>query len=141
MISYIKKYIRKCVADELPPTSFYRELKIAVQAQAGRIKILEEQQEIMHNFLVEINKYLVTFTDNHKKGNEMGYESMKPKPKAKKPMNEGSTSGKPIKRKDMPIVDKLTAGKKEPIVERTRSKTKQTEDIKYKAKMRKDKNY
>lgn len=28
------------------------------QSLSGRIKILEEQQEIMHNFLVEINKYL-----------------------------------------------------------------------------------
>lgn len=28
------------------------------QSLTGRIKILEEQQDIMHNFLVEINKYL-----------------------------------------------------------------------------------
>lgn len=69
----------------------------------------------------------------------MGYESMKPKPKAKKPMKEATTSGKPIKRKDMPVVDPLTAGKREAVVERTRKKTKQTEDGKYKAKMRKDK--
>lgn len=70
----------------------------------------------------------------------MAYESMKPKPKAKKPMKEGATSGKPINRKDMPIVDPLTAGKREAVVERTRKKTKQTEDVKYKAKMRKDRN-
>ncbi len=70
----------------------------------------------------------------------MGYESVKPKPKAKKPMKEGSTSGKPIKRKDMPIVDPLTVGKREAVEERTRKKTKQTEDAKYKVKMKKDKN-
>ena len=70
----------------------------------------------------------------------MAYESMKPKPKAKKPMKEGSTSGKPIKRKDMPIVDPLTAGKREAVEERKRGKTKQTEDVKYKKKMQKDKN-
>lgn len=29
------------------------------QSLSGRIKILEEQHDIMHNFLVEINKYLV----------------------------------------------------------------------------------
>jgi hypothetical protein len=40
----------------------------------------------------------------------------------------------------MPIVDPLTSGKREAVVERTRKKTKQTEDVKYKAKMRKDKN-
>jgi hypothetical protein len=70
----------------------------------------------------------------------MGYESIKPKPKAKKPMKEGTTSGKPIKRKDMPIVDPLTVGKREAVEERKRGKTKQTEDMKYKTKMRKDKN-
>ena len=32
---------------------------------SGRIKLLEEQQEIMHNFLVEINNYLVKYTENH----------------------------------------------------------------------------
>ena len=29
------------------------------QSISGRIKILEEQHNIIHNFLVEINKYLV----------------------------------------------------------------------------------
>lgn len=33
------------------------------QSLSGRIKILEEQQEIMHNFLVEINKYLVKLSE------------------------------------------------------------------------------
>jgi hypothetical protein len=33
----------------------------------GHIHILEEQQEIMHNFLVEINKYLVNLVDKEKK--------------------------------------------------------------------------
>ena len=37
------------------------------QSLLGRIRILEEQQEIMHNFLVEINKYLVKITDTHEK--------------------------------------------------------------------------
>ena len=32
----------------------------------GHIHILEEQQEIMHNFLVEINKYLVSLADKDK---------------------------------------------------------------------------
>lgn len=36
------------------------------QSLIGRIKLLEEQHEIMHNFLVEINKYLVNFSDKHK---------------------------------------------------------------------------
>ena len=70
----------------------------------------------------------------------MAYESMKTKPKAKKPMKEAITSGKTIKRKNMPIVDLLTAGKDDPIKERTRKKTKQIEDAKYKIKMKKDKN-
>ena len=69
----------------------------------------------------------------------MAYESMKPKAKVKKPMKEGATSGKPIKRKDMPVVDPLTVGKREAVVERTRKKTKQTEDGAYKTKMEKDK--
>jgi hypothetical protein len=55
-------------------------------------------------------------------------------------MKEGGTSGKPIKRKEMPVVDPLTVGKREAIEERKRGKTKQTEDVKYKAKMRKDRN-
>lgn len=55
-------------------------------------------------------------------------------------MREATTSGKPIKRKDMPVVDPLTSGKREAVEERTRKKTKQTEDVKYKSKMAKDKN-
>ena len=41
-------------------------------------------------------------------------------------------------RKDMPATDKLEVGKKDAIVERTKAKTKQTEDLAYKAKMKKD---
>jgi hypothetical protein len=68
----------------------------------------------------------------------MTYEKMGTK---KKIVNKEKVSGgKPVKRKNMPIVDPLTAGKDDPIKERTRKKTKQTEDDKYKAKMRKDKN-
>lgn len=33
------------------------------QSLSGRIKVLEEQQELMHNFLCEINKYLVKYSD------------------------------------------------------------------------------
>lgn len=63
------------------------------------------------------------------------------KSKTKKGANkERVTGGTAMKRKDMPIVDPLTSGKREAVVERTRKKTKQTEDVKYKAKMRKDKN-
>lgn len=137
MLKILKKYIINALKREL--ITDYRVLYVnaikEAQALRGRTKLLEEQHDIMHSFLVEINKYLVNLTEN-----KMAYESIKPKPKAKKPIKEGSTSGKPIKRKDMPIVDPLTAGKREAVVERTRKKTKQTEDIKYKAKMRKDKN-
>ena len=34
------------------------QLIIENQTLSGRIKTLEVQQEVMHNFLVEINKYL-----------------------------------------------------------------------------------
>jgi hypothetical protein len=34
------------------------------QSLSGRIKLLEEQQEIMHNFLVEINKYLFKYSED-----------------------------------------------------------------------------
>lgn len=69
----------------------------------------------------------------------MTYQKIGTKPK-KKANEEGKPGGKMMRRKDMPIVDPLTAGKREAVVERTRKKTKQTEDVKYKAKMRKDKN-
>ena len=63
---------------------------------------------------------------------------MKKKTTVKKPMKEATTSGKTIKRKNMPIVDPLTAGKDDAVKERTRKKTKQTEDKAYKSKMKKD---
>lgn len=49
-------------------------------------------------------------------------------------------SNKEIKmnRKDMPVTDPLEVGKKDAVVERTRAKTKQTEDLAYKSKMKKD---
>jgi len=34
------------------------------QSLAGKIRNLEEQHDIMHNFLVEINKYLVKFSES-----------------------------------------------------------------------------
>jgi hypothetical protein len=43
-----------------------------------------------------------------------------------------------INRKDMPVTDPLEVGKKDAAVERTRAKTKQTEDLAYKSKMKKD---
>lgn len=42
------------------------------------------------------------------------------------------------KGKGMPAQDKLEVGKKDKVVERTKSKTKQKEDLAYKAKMKKD---
>jgi len=67
----------------------------------------------------------------------MAYETMKTK---KKIVNkEKEPGGKKIKRKDMPVTDPLEVGKKDKVVERTRAKTKQTEDKAYKAKMKKDK--
>jgi len=69
----------------------------------------------------------------------MGYQSMGDKPR-KMVDKERAPGGKTIKRKDMPIVDPLTAGKREAVHERTRKKTPQPEDRAYKAKMRKDKN-
>ena len=43
------------------------ERRLDKQELWGHIRILEEQQEIMHNFLVEINKYLVNLADKEKK--------------------------------------------------------------------------
>jgi hypothetical protein len=36
------------------------------QSLSGRIRILEEHHEIIHNFLVEINKYLVKYSEDKK---------------------------------------------------------------------------
>lgn len=57
------------------------------QSLSGRIKLLEEQHDIMHNFLVEINKYLYNQQES-----KMGYQSMGDKHgkgKAKSGNNEG----------------------------------------------------
>lgn len=70
---------------------------------------------------------------------EMAYQSMGDK-KKKIVDKEKVSGGKTIKRKDMPIVDPLSTGKREAVVERTRKKTKQTEDAAYKVKMKRDKN-
>ena len=43
-----------------------------------------------------------------------------------------------VKRKEMPAQDPLEVGKHDKVVERTKAKTKQTEDKAYKAKMKKD---
>ena len=67
---------------------------------------------------------------------KMAYENMKTKKKIVD--KEKVSGGKVVKRKDMPSIDKLTAGKKEAVVERTKSKTKQTEDKAYMSKMKKD---
>lgn len=69
----------------------------------------------------------------------MSYQSMGDK-KHKIVDKERVSGGKNMKRKDMPIVDPLTAGKREAVHERTRTKTPQTEDKAYKVKMRKDRN-
>lgn len=37
------------------------------QSLSGKIKLLEEQHEIMHNFLVEINKYLINLVNKKDK--------------------------------------------------------------------------
>jgi hypothetical protein len=67
----------------------------------------------------------------------MAYENMKTK---KKIVDKEKCAGGPrVKRKDMPAVNPLTAGKKEAVKERIKAKTKQTEDVKYKYKMKKDK--
>ncbi len=68
----------------------------------------------------------------------MTYQKMSSKNK-KLVDKERVTGGKPMKRKNMPITDPLEVGKKDAIVERTRKKTKQTEDMAYKSKIRKDK--
>jgi|WetSurMetagenome_2_1015567.scaffolds.fasta_scaffold630290_1 hypothetical protein len=63
------------------------------QSLSGRIKTLEEQQEIMHNFLVEINNYLAKQSqlndsvDVTVKENKMAKE-MKLKKEMKKPKKE-----------------------------------------------------
>lgn len=38
-----------------------------IQSNDGRFKLLEDQQNTMHNFLVEINKYLVKLSENKNK--------------------------------------------------------------------------
>lgn len=68
----------------------------------------------------------------------MTYQKMTSKPK-KLVNKERDPGGKKIKRKEMPITDPLEVGKKDAIVERTRKKTKQTEDVQYKAKMNRNK--
>lgn len=55
-----------------------------------------------------------------------------------KKLKDDSNKEIKINRKGMPERDPLEVGKKDAIVERTKSKTKQTEDMAYKAKMKKD---
>jgi hypothetical protein len=68
----------------------------------------------------------------------MGYETMGKKTKPKKAMKETKSNSmeKRVKKPIMPITDPLEVGKKNAVVERTRVKTKQTEDRAYKAKMK-----
>ncbi len=56
---YIQGYI-DTIKDMDERLEVYRKGNLSL---SGRVKILEEQQEIMHNFLVEINKYLVNIAD------------------------------------------------------------------------------
>ena len=58
------------------------------QSLCGRIKILEEQQDIMHNFLVEINKYLVNLSTN-KMEKKDGLRVNETKAKSKKANERG----------------------------------------------------
>lgn len=67
----------------------------------------------------------------------MAYETMKTKSKIMD--KERMPGGKKVMRKDMPAVDKLSVGKREAVEERTKKKTKQTEDRAYKVKMNRDK--
>lgn len=94
MINRLKKYICTIVNNYI--CTFNRELishkatieehRKEIQELSGRICILDEQQEIMHNFLVEINKYLVEKKDGirvnetkakGKKANERGNHQRK----------------------------------------------------------------
>lgn len=68
----------------------------------------------------------------------MTYQKMSDKNK-KIVDKERMPGGKKMARKDMHMTDSLEVGKKDAIVERTRQRTKQTEDMKYKVKVRKDK--
>lgn len=53
------------------------------QSLSGKVRLLEEQHEIMHNFLVEINKYLINFADNKEKQNDLPENRDKAKKKGK----------------------------------------------------------
>lgn len=71
MMLWLKRYINLTINKYVNSTNIeLMTLKGVIEAYrkdnqslSGRIKILEEQHDIMHNFLVEINKYLVKLTE------------------------------------------------------------------------------
>ena len=77
MITRIKKYLAKRYHNRLQKDYVWfvdkhismsravNEYRKENQTLCGRIKTLEEQHDIMHNFLVEINKYLVNISNNN----------------------------------------------------------------------------
>ena len=96
MIKMIKKYWHKIiwysnkklvdlVCNLGSKVEFYRR---EIQSLCGRIKLLEEQHDIMHNFLVEINKYLVNLSTN-KMEKKDGLRVNETKAKSKKANERG----------------------------------------------------
>ena len=75
MITRIKKYLAKryhkrlqkdyvwFVDKHISMSRAVNDYRKENQSLCGRIKTLEEQHDIMHNFLVEINKYLIQQTE------------------------------------------------------------------------------
>ena len=84
----------------------YEALRKETNALSGKVKILEEQHEIMHNFLVEINKYLVKLTDENQKGKKMGYQSMGDKFGSKRSSKSENNEGRVEKRAEKDLKDK-----------------------------------
>jgi hypothetical protein len=58
----------------------------------GKIKILEEQQEIMHNFLVEINKYLSQKSQGESHGNGVNGQEGRSQENASSSQRDAQTS-------------------------------------------------
>lgn len=71
MIKRFREYLRKELYLATTDSTRFLNNKVneyrkETQSLSGRIKILEEQHDIMHNFLVEINKYLVNLSEQNK---------------------------------------------------------------------------
>ena len=64
------------------------------QTLSGRIRILEEQHDIMHNFLVEINRYLANLTEK-----DNGLRKHEAKTQSKKANERGDNKRKAHKAK------------------------------------------